>query len=67
MSGKGVGSNSSSLVMSEGLFYSMRINPYSHLQILLLRRGRPAAGILLCVGVPAWKISRICPERRVET
>lgn len=39
VSGKGVGSNSSSLVMSEGLFCSMGVNPHGHLQVLLLRKG----------------------------
>lgn len=36
MSGKGVGSNSSSLVTS-GLFCSMGVNPRGHLQVLLRR------------------------------
>lgn len=37
MSGKAVGSNSSSLVMSEGLSCSIEVNPHGHLQVLLLR------------------------------
>lgn len=37
MSGKGVESSSSSLVMSEGLFCSVGVNPHSLLQVSLLR------------------------------
>lgn len=42
LSGKGAGSNSSSLVMSEGFFCSMGVNPHGHLQVLLRRRGIPS-------------------------
>lgn len=31
------------------------------------KRGDPAAGTLLCVGALMWKVSRVCPGRRVET
>lgn len=37
MSGKSVGRNSTFLVMSEGLFCSMGVNPHGHFQVLLLR------------------------------
>lgn len=37
MSGKGVGNNSSSLVMSEGLCCGIGVNPQGHLQVLLVR------------------------------
>ena len=37
MAGKGVGTSSSSLLVLEGLFCSMRVNPQGHLQVLLLR------------------------------
>lgn len=65
VSGKGVGSNSSSLVMSEGFSAAWGL-------ILMAicssaAEGDPAAGTLWCVGVPAWKIGRVCPGRRVET
>lgn len=59
MSGKDVGSNSSSLVMPEGLSCSMGVNPHGHLQVLLLRRD-PAAGFAQEGGwrpesmLPAW-------------
>lgn len=64
--GKGVGSNSSSLLTSEGLLCSTEVNLHSHLHE---GKGNPAAGTLLRVGVREWRISGIwvSPERREET
>lgn len=67
---KGVGSNSSSLLMSEGLFCSMGVNPHGHLQVLLLRGRETQLLAPSCVlGIWVWGVSsiRVCLERREET
>lgn len=49
VAGKGVGSNSSSLITSDGLFCSMGVNPHGHLQVLLLRGRETQLLAPLCV------------------